>query len=166
MRSPLILSTITVIGLSLGLAYAQQVDQSTRQQIERLGAMQSEDFEKHDAAGIARLYTRDGVLVAPAGIFSGQQQIQQHYTQVFKSGLHEQITTNLVSPLGKNEAIAIGEYHVTGQGKNGPVKIGGRWTAVYVREGGKWETRLATAVPFNSPAAANGGMAAPSGSAR
>jgi hypothetical protein len=42
-------------------ASAQGVDQNTRQQIERIVATYVENFNKQDAAGIASLYTKDGV---------------------------------------------------------------------------------------------------------
>jgi uncharacterized protein (TIGR02246 family) len=166
MRSPWIISIIAAIGLSVGSASAQQVDQSMRQQIERFKATFAENYKKHDAAGIARLYTRDGVLVTPGGVMTGQKEIEQHYAQLFILGINEKTTVNQFSPLGTNAAIAIGEYYATGQGKNGPIKAGGRWTAVYVREGGIWKARLVTAVPFNSLAAVSGGTAASSGSSR
>jgi hypothetical protein len=38
-------------------------------------------------------------------------------------------------------------YHLTGSGNNGPTKVDGHWTAVYVPEGGKLKIRMLTAVP-------------------
>jgi hypothetical protein len=48
----------------------------------------------------------------------------------------------------------IGEFHLSGQGDNGPTKLDGRYTAVDVREGGTWKIRLLTAVPIPPPAQA------------
>jgi hypothetical protein len=45
-----------------------------------------------------------------------------------------------------------GEFHLGGQGQNGPTKLDGRYTAVDVREGGTWKIRLFTAVPIAPPA--------------
>lgn len=166
MRSPWIIPTIVAIGLSVGPASAQQVDQSTRQQIERKVAAEAEYFEKHDAAGIAGLYTTGGVLVTQNAVKTGRHELEKHYIQLFKLGLnHEQARIEQVLPLGPNAVIVIGEYHVTGQGKNGPIKRGGHWTAVDVREGDIWKTRLTTAVP-NPLAAESGDVVKSSRSAR
>jgi len=59
-------ASIIVAFAALGFvtsASAQQIDQNTRQQIERIAAAYVENWNKHDAAGIAALYTKDGVQV-------------------------------------------------------------------------------------------------------
>ena len=167
MRSPWAISAIAVICFAAS-ASAQQVDQSTQQQIQRLVATYAEKFNKQDFSGIAGLYTTDGVLVsqAPKVVKTGPQEIEQSYQNAFKSGaLHLELTVDQVSPLGTDAALSMGEYHLTGQGQNGPVKVDGHWTGVDVREGGTWKIRLATAVP-NPPPAASSATATPSGPAR
>jgi hypothetical protein len=70
-------SSVIVAFGALGLitsASAQQVDQNTRQQIERIAAAYVENWNKHDAAGIAALYTNDGVQVTATGVRSGRQE--------------------------------------------------------------------------------------------
>ena len=115
-----------------------------------------ENWNKHDAVGIAALYTKDGVLVTPTGaVRSGSQEIEQASQGVMKTfpqrngEMIEQI-----SPLGNDADIRIGEFHLSGQGPNGPTKLDGRYTAVDVREGGTWKIRLLTAVPIPPPAQA------------
>ena len=57
-------------------ASAQQADPSIRQSAERIAAAYMENFNKHNASGIAGLYTADGVLVvqSPTGaVKSGPQ---------------------------------------------------------------------------------------------
>jgi uncharacterized protein (TIGR02246 family) len=167
MRSPGIISAILVIGLAPP-TFAQQVDPDTRQQVERLAATYAENFNKQDAAGIASLYARDGVLVSRAAkaVKTGAQEIEQTYQSVFKSGInHTDMTVDQVSPLGTDAVIAIGEYHGSGHGQNGPIEVDGHWTEVDVREGGIWKIRLLTAFP-NTPAAATGSAATPSGPMR
>ena len=54
-------SSIIVAFVALGLitsASAQQIDQNTRQQIERIAAAYVENWNKHDAAGIEALCKR------------------------------------------------------------------------------------------------------------
>jgi hypothetical protein len=60
MRSPWIISAIVAIGLAPP-TFAQQVDPSTRQQVERLAATYAENFNKQDAAGIAT-FTQETVF--------------------------------------------------------------------------------------------------------
>jgi ketosteroid isomerase-like protein len=55
----------------------QQVDQNTRQQLDRIVTTYVDDWNKHDAAGVAGLYTKDGVLVsqAPKVVKTGLQEL-------------------------------------------------------------------------------------------
>ena len=149
--------SIIMASAGLGLiasASAQQIDQNTRQQIERIAAAYVENWNKHDAAGIAALYTKDGVLVTPTGaVRSGPQEIQQASQGVMKTfPQHNGETIEQILPLGNDADIRIGEFHLSGQGQNGPTKLDGRYTAVDVREGGTWKIRLFTAVPIALPA--------------
>jgi ketosteroid isomerase-like protein len=57
---------ILVIVLALP-ASAQQSDRSLGHQIESVVSSYAENFNKQNASGIAGLYTKDGVLVNPAG---------------------------------------------------------------------------------------------------
>jgi uncharacterized protein (TIGR02246 family) len=168
MRSPWTISPLAALCFAAS-ASAQQVDQSTQQQIKELVATYAEKFNKQDAAGIAGLYTTDGVLVSSAqkAVKSGPQEIEQFYQSgAFKSGMnHVDLTVDQVTPLGTNAVISMGEYHLTGQGQTGPMKVDGHWTGVDIREGGTWKIRLATAVPNPSPAASSA-AAAPSGPPR
>jgi uncharacterized protein (TIGR02246 family) len=152
-----ITSAIIAIGLTTS-ASAQGVDQNTRQQLDRMVTTYVEDWNKHDAAGIAGLYTKDGVLVTTtAAVKSGTQEIEQNYQNLFKTlSHHDGATIDQVSPLGNDAVISVGEFHLSGQGQSGPIKLDGRWTAAYVRDGGTWKIRLLTAVqnPPPAPAAA------------
>src|SRR5262249_27260782 len=77
------------LGLTVSTS-AQQVDQNTRQQIEQLVTTYRADWNKQDAAGIAGLYTKDGVLVtqAPKIVKTGSQEIEQNYQNLFKTMSH------------------------------------------------------------------------------
>ena len=152
-------SSIIVALAALALitsASAQEIDQNHRQQIERIAAAYVENWNKHDAAGIAALYTKDGVLVTPTGaVRSGSLEIEQASQGVMKSfPQHNGQTIEQISPLGNDADIRIGQFHLSGEGPNGPTKLDGRYTAVDVREGGTWKIRLLTAVPIPPPAQA------------
>ena len=98
-------SSIIVAFVTLGLitpACAQEIDQSTRQQIERIAAAYVENWNKHNAAGVAALYTKDGVQVTATGVKSGPQEIEQAYESAIKTfPQHNGQTIEQISPLGK-----------------------------------------------------------------
>jgi uncharacterized protein (TIGR02246 family) len=148
MRSSVIVA-FTALGL-ITSASAQQIDQNTQKQIERIAAAYVENWNKHDAAAIAALYTKDGVLVTPTGaVRSGSQEIEQATQAVMKIfPQHNGETIEQISPLGNDADIRIGEFHLSGQGQNGSTKLDGGYTAVDVREGDTWKIRLFTAVPI------------------
>jgi len=169
MRRFWILAGIIVIAFTApGLA--QQADQSTRQQIERLMATYAENFNKHDAAGIASLYTKDGMLVSSSAakiVKNGPQEIEEFYQNLFKTGLnHVQTTVDQVFPLGTESAIYLGEYHVTGEGQSGALKADGHYTAVDMHESSTWKVRLLTAFPNPPPASGSAPAASSTGPAR
>jgi uncharacterized protein (TIGR02246 family) len=134
-------SSIIVAFATLGLvtsASAQEIDQNARQQIERIAAAYVENWNKHDAAGIAALYTKDGVQVTAMGVRSGPQEIERAYESAIKTfPQHNGQTIEQISPLGNDADIRIGQFHLAGQGPNGPTKLDARYTAVDVREGGR-----------------------------
>jgi|SRR5271156_311340 len=157
MRSVWFFSAIAALSLATSEASAQGVDQNTRQQIEQLAATFTAAWNKQDAAGVASLFTTDGVLVTPGAdtLSVGPQKIEQHYLDNFKRGeTHDETVVEQVWPLETNAVISYGSYRVTGQGQNGPINIAGHWTAVDLREGVTWKIRLVTALGSPPPAPA------------
>jgi uncharacterized protein (TIGR02246 family) len=135
-------------------SFGQGVDQNTRQQIEKIIAAYHDNWNSHNATGIADLYTSDGVLVTDrtAGFKKGHQEIEQYYKDLFNRISHnDSATVDELWPLGSNAVITVGEYHLSGQAENGPIKADGHYTTVDVREGGAWKIRLLTAVPNPPP---------------
>jgi ketosteroid isomerase-like protein len=152
--------------IAIGLAppaFAQGVDQNTKQQIDKIIAAYHEAWNSHNAAGIAALYTKDGIAVTgvatpqggtyyPKVVKNGTQEIEQNYEGLFKTGtVHDSATADQILPLGNGEVMTVGQYHLTGQGQSGPTKLDGYWTAVYVNDGGTLKIRLLTAVPNPPP---------------
>ena len=141
-----------VASVLMAPASAQQADPSIRQVAEHITAMYMENFNKQNAAGIAGLYTADGMLVAQSpssAVKSGPQAIAQNYECLFKLGAnHLDASVGQVAQLADDVMITWGnEYHVTGEGQSGPLKIDGDWTGTYVRDNGTWKLRLVTAIP-------------------
>jgi uncharacterized protein (TIGR02246 family) len=139
------IAPIIVIALARP-ASAQQNDRSLRQQIESVVSSYAENFNKQNAAGIVGLYTKDGVLVNPAG---PQKSVEQVYQNALNAGFnHQEIAVDDVSSLGPDTAISMGEFRLSGRSQNGSVlESNGRWTAVEVREGGAWKIQMLTAFP-------------------
>jgi uncharacterized protein (TIGR02246 family) len=49
-----------------------------------LGLKLDEAYNKNDATAVAALFTEDGVLLAPDGMFSGRQDIEKRYADTFQ----------------------------------------------------------------------------------
>jgi uncharacterized protein (TIGR02246 family) len=146
MRSRLFVLATSAVLAPAASAVAQQPE--LRQQIEQMVATFTEHYNKQDAAGIGIIFTKDAVRVSSAAPAVGPHAIEEIFKAQFNAGYnHLDLTVDEVSPLGDDAAITIGEYHATGQGQSGPLKVEGRWTEVEVREGGGWKIRLLTVVP-------------------
>jgi uncharacterized protein (TIGR02246 family) len=148
MRASWIIAAVATIGLTAG-ASAQD---DMRQEAEKLMFAYAATFNKQDAAGLAAFYTKDGVIINQRGVLSGPSAIEEYLQTLFKAGLnHEEVTIDEVSPLGADAVLMRGEYHITGQGQNGALKVDGNWGGVNVREGGALKIRLIMALPKPPP---------------
>ena len=49
-----------------------------------LGLKLDDAYNRNDAAAVAELFTEDGVLLAPDGMFSGRQDIEKRYADTFR----------------------------------------------------------------------------------
>ena len=156
-------TAVILVGLATGFtlpAYAQQkatVDPAITQQRDLLGDVKALDefgvlatkideaFNKNDAGALAALFTEDGVLVTPEGIFFGRQAIEKSYVELFQrfpvtSSISQRDQLNAID----NAAWSSGEWWSTLQGENGPEFERGYWSAIYVREGDGWKIRMLT----------------------
>ena len=107
-------------------------------------------YNKHDAAGVAALYAKNGALV-PArrarlfGLFvTGRHAIEKFFTGEFNEFGNQEITINDAGPLSEGSMWYIAGVHLSGQGKNGPTSIDGVQVATLVRDGSDWEYRMTT----------------------
>ena len=153
-----------LVGLAISFAlptFAQQkdtVDPRIVQQRDLLGdakaldefsalaTKQSEAFTNKDAAAVSALFTEDGVLVAPDGIFSGRQAIERRYEDTFQrwpfTFFNDLRDCHLKAI--DNAVWSFGEWGGTFQGETGPVLVNGHFSAIYVREGDDWKIRMLT----------------------
>jgi ketosteroid isomerase-like protein len=129
---------------------AAAADADLKQEVQKISAAYAENFNKQNFAGIAALYASGGMHVNPAGPTTD---IAKRNEDGFKFGFnHLDITVDQVSPLGADMALGLGEYQLTGKKKSGePLDVTGRWTAVYVLEGGTRKIRMVTAFPKAPP---------------
>jgi uncharacterized protein (TIGR02246 family) len=130
----------------------QQVDQNTRQQIEQIVAEYRDAWNNHNAAEIAALYTKDGIVVTPAPqmVKNGQQEIQENYQKAFATfpDNYDSAVDQIIS-LGADAVMVVGQSHLIDSSDN---KIDGHWTAVFVPEGGKLKIKMLTAFTNPPPA--------------
>jgi uncharacterized protein (TIGR02246 family) len=124
-----------------------------------LSARESELLSKKDAAGIASLFTSDGLLVMLAPQFAfkpGRDAIQKHYQGIIDAG-----ATNIALELknlelrGNDGVWAAGNYSVTVKDKT----IQGSWFRILKPENGTWKIAMeafARAGAIDAPAAAVG----------
>jgi ketosteroid isomerase-like protein len=129
---------------------ATAADADLKQQVQKLGVAFVENFNKQNSAGVAALFATGGVRVNPTGPTTD---VAKREEDTFKAGFnHLDVTTDEVSPLGADMALGLGEYHIAGKKQSGePLDLTGRWTAVYVLEGGTLKIRMLTALPKAPP---------------
>src|SRR5580700_2396950 len=161
-----------VVLLTLGCfslpIFAQQQDlQEVMNAANALGARENELLSKKDAAGIASLFTSDGLLVTLAPQFAfkpGRDAIQKHYQGIIDAGATS-VTLELKNlELRGNDGVwAAGTYSVTVKGNN----IQGNWFRILKRENGNWKIAMeafARAGAIDAPPAAGSPSPAPTDS--
>jgi uncharacterized protein (TIGR02246 family) len=117
-----------------------------KQEVSTIVSVYMDCFSKQDPACIAALYTKDGFIVNPAG----KHEILVYYSNAFKAGLNKlESTVDEVWQIDDDSPGAMGKYRVTGKNDKGePMDLAGVWTAVYVKQDGKWKARMLTTAPI------------------
>jgi uncharacterized protein (TIGR02246 family) len=160
MKGAIFAIAVLTVGCFTLPTFAQQQDlQEVMNATNGLGARESELLGKKDAAGIASLFTSDGLLVMLAPQFAfkpGRDAIQKHYQGIIDAGVSD-ITLELKNlELRGNDGVwAAGNYSVTVKDKT----IQGNWFRILKRENGTWKIAMeafARAGPVDVPSAATG----------
>jgi uncharacterized protein (TIGR02246 family) len=144
MRRALFAIVLLAVGCFSLPIFAQQQDlQEVMDAAKALSARESELLTKKDAAGIAALFTSDGLLVMLAPQFAfrpGRDAIQKHYQGVIEAGATS-ITLELKNmELRDNDGVwAAGNYSITVKDKT----IQGNWFRILKRENGTWKIAMA-----------------------
>ena len=140
MKGAMFAAALVTFGCFVFPVFAQQQDlQEIMNATIALGARESELLSKKDAAGIASLFTSDGLLVMLAPQFAfkpGRDAIEKHYQGIIDAG-----ATNITLELknlelrGNDGVWAAGNYSVTVKDK----AIQGSWFRILKRENGTWK---------------------------
>ena len=143
MKSAIFAVVLLTLGCFSSPIFAQQQDlQEVMNAANALSARESELLSKKDAAGIASLFTSDGLLVMLAPQFAfkpGRDAIQKHYQGIIDAGATS-ITLELKNlELRGNDGVwAAGTYSVTVKDKT----IQGSWFRILKRENGNWKIAM------------------------
>ena len=155
---------LTVSCFSLPIFAQQQDLQEVMSAANALGARESELLSKKDAAGIASLFTSDGLLVMLAPQFAfkpGREAIQKHYQGIIDAGATTIVLELKNLELRGNDGVwAAGNYSVTVKDKT----IQGNWFRILKSENGTWKIAMeafARAGALDVPPAGLGSSPAP-----
>jgi uncharacterized protein (TIGR02246 family) len=165
MKSAVFAAVLLTVGCFALPIFAQQQDlQEVMDAAKALNARENELLSKKDVAGIASLFTSDGLLVmlAPQYAFKpGREAIQKHYQGIIDAGVIS-ITLELKNlELRGNDGVwAAGNYSITVKDKT----IQGNWFRILKRENGNWKITMEAfaragavdAPAGSSPASPNG----------
>lgn len=94
-------------------------------------------FAKGDAAGVASLYTEDGMLL-PAGMESikGKQGVEHFWQGVMGMGIKQVRLDTIEIDQGENMTAELGNYTLSGE--DGKPVDKGKYIVVWKKEGGEW----------------------------
>jgi uncharacterized protein (TIGR02246 family) len=154
-----IVALLTIGCFALPSSAEEQDLQEVMNAANALSAKESELLSKKDAAGIASLFTSDGLLVMLAPQFAfkpGRDAIQKHYQGIIEAGATS-ITLELKNmELRGNDGVwAAGNYSVTVKDKI----IQGNWFRILKRENRAWKIAMeafARAGALDAPPSAAG----------
>lgn len=158
MKSAIFAVVLLTLGCFSSPIFAQQQDlQEVMNAANAVSARESELLSKKDAAGIASLFTSDGLLVMLAPQFAfkpGRDAIQKHYQGIIDAGATS-ITLELKNlELRGNDGVwAAGTYSVAVKDNT----IQGNWFRILKRENGNWKIAMeafARAGAMDAPPAA------------
>jgi ketosteroid isomerase-like protein len=152
-------SVVALAGLAISFAlptFAQQkdtpVDPKLTEQLNALCKKFDDAFNKNDAAAVAALFTKDGVLVTDSGPIYGPEAIEKYQAAAFKEGHFsnhigkaDRYGAHLIGTDGK-EVWRAGDWSLTWQGKIGdPILLKGYWTSIEVLDtDGVWKDKVQT----------------------
>ncbi len=116
-----------------------------------------QQFNKRDAAALAKWYPQDSVYVTPTGLkLSGPAEIQTYFEHSFQESPKSQIAIQITRIRMVKPDLAVGEgtFEITNltttDGK--PIPMKGPWVSTFFMQGGQWAP-LAHAAAMTMPGA-------------
>jgi ketosteroid isomerase-like protein len=138
---------IPVVALALALpAYAQQVDQQTRQQADAIVSEYIGAINKGDGQAVAALFAPNPISITPTGKRTSGEQMRCEIEGVHKWGMTISAKVDQVMPLvGGQEIAATAPYQGTFANDPGSPQVKGNFLFVLERSGDSWKVRIFTA---------------------
>jgi uncharacterized protein (TIGR02246 family) len=133
--SLLIASLLT--GLATSAVGQQNVPQPDQQAAREVHVQFTTAFNRQDAAGLAALFSEDGIRITPQGIIKGRDAIQKDSDKRFQSRFHDLSITPLVVRNLSDSIWEAGEWTM----KIGDQPVRGYFAMTLVREGNSYKIR-------------------------
>jgi uncharacterized protein (TIGR02246 family) len=141
-------------GLATSAVGQQNVSQTDQQAAREVHVQFTTAFNRQDAAGLAALFSEDGMRVTPQGIIQGRDAIRKDSDKRFQSRFHDLSITPVVVRTLKDSVWEAGEWTM----KIGDQPVRGYFAMTLVREGNSFKIRDDTfniappAIPGPQPA--------------
>lgn len=147
MRSTFV-SLMLAIGLAasptLGVQAADTVSEQEARQAANLIAKKFETFyNAGDAAGVAQLFTDDGIYVVPSGtVLTDHQMMEKAVSARIKAGWTKENVKVIEAHPADQDVWLLGEYSILGTSENDGKQISGYFVDVLTRKSGDWHIRM------------------------
>jgi uncharacterized protein (TIGR02246 family) len=139
-----------LVGLALP---ARADDPALKQDVDKLVVAYMENYNKHDPAGLAKLFSKDHAYVSTQGVSTD---MEKAFEGAFKTMPDAKLDAKAekVWQVAPDVVSAQGTAKVTGKNTTTGAEVNNDnlWTAVYVKEDGVWKIKMLTAILKPPPA--------------
>ena len=142
------ISSVLALGLAATPVLAQQgaatvSEQEARQAADLIAKKFETFYNAGDAAGIAKLFTDDGIYVAPSGtILADHQMMEKAVSGRIKAGWTKETVKVMEAHPAGQDVWLLGEYTIVGTAENAGKQIGGYFSYVLTRKANDWQIRM------------------------
>jgi uncharacterized protein (TIGR02246 family) len=141
------------IGAGMSARAAEVTQQELMQAADMLGKGYDDNYNAKNAAGMAALYTGDGVLVSPGPVIHGADNLKSYYQSRFDAGAGGHVTKIAEVHVQGDGGFGIGQFSaMVPTPDGGRREIKGNLATVYQHGTDGWHLRLvAASVPPPPP---------------
>jgi ketosteroid isomerase-like protein len=152
----IILAAALVGSVAMGAVMSARAAEVTQQELmqaaEMLGKGYDDNYNAKNAAGMAALYSSDGVLVSPAAVIRGTGDLKSYYQSRFDAGAGNHATKIAEVHVQGDGGFGIGQVSATVPMPDGGLRdIKGNLVTVYEHGANGWHLRLVIASVAPSP---------------